>query len=156
VRGARFSPDEIRFLAHDRRLPLAPAPAEAPREHLAVAPRIVRAFGLPAGTYALKIDGQQLAVGSQRAWLDGIVIAGGPERAQAEQLREAIVEKNLLYFHRWRPQNVTYLFGFRKHEQVNTAVEIPQFDPLVAEREATIRSLAVPAEHDYQLSKVAP
>jgi lysophospholipase L1-like esterase len=56
-------------------------------------------------------------------------------------LREAIRQKNQLYFHRWRPQNFTYLFGFRKHEQGNNAVEIPQFDPLVAEAEATIEEL---------------
>lgn len=54
------------------------------------------------------------------------------------RLREAIQEKNQLYFHRWRPQNFTYLFGFRKHEQGNNAVEIPQFDPLVAEAEEEI------------------
>lgn len=54
------------------------------------------------------------------------------------RLREAIQKKNQLYFHRWRPQNFTYLFGFRKHEQGNNAVEIPQFDPLVIEAEEEI------------------
>jgi hypothetical protein len=49
---------------------------------------------------------------------------------------------------------VTYLFGFRKHEQGNNAVEIPQFDPLIAEREVQIRALSVPVEHAYQLVKV--
>lgn len=57
------------------------------------------------------------------------------------RLREAIQQKNQLYFHRWRPQNFTYLFGFRKHEQGNNAVEIPQFDPLVAEAEQQIARL---------------
>ena len=36
---------------------------------------------------------------------------------------------------------VTYLFGFRKHEQGNNAVEIPQFDPLVVELETQIQAL---------------
>ena len=31
---------------------------------------------------------------------------------------------------RWRPQNETYLFGFRKHEQGKNAKEIAEFDPL--------------------------
>jgi len=57
------------------------------------------------------------------------------------RLRTAIREKNQLFFHRWRPQNETYLFGFRKHEQGNNGVEIPQFDPLVAEKEKLIASL---------------
>lgn len=53
------------------------------------------------------------------------------EPGTIETIRREIVRKNELYFHRWRPQNVTYLFLFRKHEQGNNAVEIPQFDPLV-------------------------
>lgn len=52
-----------------------------------------------------------------------------------ERLRELTVRKNELYFYRWRPQNVTYLFGFRKHEQGNNAAEIAQFDPLIDELE---------------------
>jgi lysophospholipase L1-like esterase len=58
-----------------------------------------------------------------------------------ESLRQAIVAKNRLYFYRWRPQNETYLFGFRKHEQGNNAREIPLFDPLVAAKEAEIARL---------------
>ncbi|MEX0819318.1 MAG: SGNH/GDSL hydrolase family protein [Pirellulaceae bacterium] len=57
------------------------------------------------------------------------------------RLRAAIQFKNELYFHRYRPQNETYLFLFRKHEQGNNAVEIPQFDPLVEEQEKLIAEL---------------
>lgn len=74
-----------------------------------------------------------------RAWLDPV-----PDDARAEALRQAIVEKNRLFFHRWRPQNETYLFGFRKHEQGQNAREIPRFDPLVAELEARIARLRRP------------
>lgn len=49
-----------------------------------------------------------------------------------EPLRQAVVAKNELFFHRWRPQNETYLFGFRKHEQGRNAKEVAEFDPLVA------------------------
>ena len=63
---------------------------------------------------------------------------------QFEALRELTVRKNELYFHRWRPQNITYLFGFRKHEQGNNAVEIAQFDPLVDELEKQIHDLKQP------------
>jgi lysophospholipase L1-like esterase len=64
-----------------------------------------------------------------------------PDDAQAEALRQAIIEKNRLYFYRWRPQNETYLFGFRKHEQGNNAREIPLFDPLVEQKENEIARL---------------
>ncbi len=155
VDRAKFSPGEIRFHARDALLPLAPPPDDAPPQSRAVSPRTLRVYDLPTGTYALAIDGQRVAAGNQRAWVDGVVIQAGPELEQAERLRQTIVEKNELYFYRWRPQNVTYLFGFRKHEQGNNAVEIPQFDPLIAAREATIRTLSVPVEHEYQLIKVA-
>jgi lysophospholipase L1-like esterase len=69
---------------------------------------------------------------------------------QAEKLRQAIVAKNRLYFYRWRPENETYLFGFRKHEQGQNAREIPQFDPLIAEKEKEIAKLRVPMPHTYE------
>jgi len=77
-----------------------------------------------------------------------------PESAQADKLLQTIVTKNELYFHRWRPQNITYLFGFRKHEQGNNAREIPQFDPLVAAKEKEIDELKKPREHVYELVPV--
>jgi lysophospholipase L1-like esterase len=55
-----------------------------------------------------------------------------------ERIRQLTIEKNRLYFHRWRPENETYIFGFRKKEQGKNAVEIPQFDTLVEEKEAEI------------------
>lgn len=59
-------------------------------------------------------------------------LVGGESAGEpSEALRARIVEKNQLFFHRYRPQNETYLFLFRKHEQGNNAVEIPQFDPLI-------------------------
>ncbi len=65
-----------------------------------------------------------------------------PEPAP-EPLLAAIRKKNEWFFHRWRPANWTYLFGFRKHEQGRNAVEIPQFDPLIGEWEARIAKLRV-------------
>jgi lysophospholipase L1-like esterase len=49
-----------------------------------------------------------------------------------EPLRQAIIDKNIMYFHHWRPQNVTYLFLFRKHEQGNNAKEIGELKVIVA------------------------
>ena len=68
-------------------------------------------------------------------------------------MRQAIIRKNELYFHRWRPQNVTYLFGFRKHEQGQNAKEIVQFDPLIAAEEELIDKLKTPAAHRYEFVK---
>ncbi len=155
VRHGKFADDQIAFVCRDVQLPLPPPPAGAAEESQAVVSRVLRVFDLPAGNYALQIDGREVAAGDARQWADGVAIHAGGEFDQAEQLRQAILAKNELYFHRWRPQNVTYLFGFRKHEQGQNAVEIPQFDPLVAAREQAIRTLSVPVEHEYQLVKVA-
>lgn len=65
------------------------------------------------------------------------VAAGG----KSETLRTAIIHKNELFFHRWRPANETYLFGFRKHEQGQNAKEMPMFDPLIEQAEAEIDRL---------------
>lgn len=58
----------------------------------------------------------------------------------SEALRNLIRDKNELYFYRWRPQNETYLFGFRKHEQGKNAKEVAEFDPLIAEKEKRIEA----------------
>jgi lysophospholipase L1-like esterase len=59
----------------------------------------------------------------------------GEEPKKFEAVRAAVRKKNELFFHRWRPQNETYLFGFRKHEQGKNAKEIVEFDPLIAKAE---------------------
>jgi len=64
-----------------------------------------------------------------------------PDLVPYETLRSAIRKKNELFFHRWRPANWTYLFGFRKQEQGQNAVEIPKFDPLVEEWDRKIAGL---------------
>jgi len=57
---------------------------------------------------------------------------------KSAKLRDLIAWKNDLYFHRYRPQNETYLRGFRKHEQGQNAKEIPLFDAMIAQAETRI------------------
>jgi hypothetical protein len=71
----------------------------------------------------------------------GLKMPDAPPTA-IESLRAAVMAKDTLFFNRWRPQNETYLFGFRKHEQGNNGVEIPMFDPLIAKQEEVIASIA--------------
>jgi lysophospholipase L1-like esterase len=80
--------------------------------------------------------------------------SAGPD-PQYERLRQLIVRKNQLYFYRWRPQNITYLFGFRKHEQGQNAAEIPQFDPLVKDLEDQIDVMKQPQWRNVTL-KLSP
>jgi len=92
----------------------------------------------------LSRDGIQLTQSGYEAAARILVTATGGSLssdnfAEFEAVRQRVAEKNALFFHRWRPANETYLFLFRRHEQGNNAVEIPQFDPLVAEAEGRIR-----------------
>lgn len=80
----------------------------------------------------ISMNGKSVAAGQTVPWVN---------TADSSKLRQLIVRKNELYFHRWRPQNITYLFGFRKHEQGNNAAEIAMFDPRIAEIEDQIRAL---------------
>ena len=100
--------------------------------------------GLDAGEYALKAGGRELATHPAAAWSRGVTLSVGPDYDQSAQLRATIRAKNQLFFHRWRPQNETYLFGFRKHEQGQNAKEIPMFDPLIEAKEKEIARLRVP------------
>jgi lysophospholipase L1-like esterase len=132
----------------DAMLPLAAPSDDAPARPAPVS-RVLRFLDLEKGSYTVAVDGQAVATTSADGWAKGVTLTHGPEFDQAEKLRQAIVAKNRLYFYRWRPANETYLFGFRKAEQGKNAVEIPQFDPLVVEREKEIAKLRVPATHTY-------
>jgi len=116
--------------------------------------RKVVASGLKQGNYLLKIDGKEVARGSAQDWAKGIAIPSSPDYFQVEALRKKIQEKNRQFFHRWRPQNETYLFGFRKHEQGQNAREIPQFDPIVASHEEEISKLKQPVQRTYEWSEI--
>jgi hypothetical protein len=59
-----------------------------------------------------------------------------------QELSRLITRKDESFFHRHRPQNETYLFLFRKHEQGNNVVELPEFDALVDQFESQIWRLA--------------
>jgi hypothetical protein len=145
----KLIPGGFRFVATSKVLPypLPPDGGPAPPEET----RTFTAKNFEPGRYALKIDGQAVASADAETWARGVVLTKGPEFDQVEALRRTINAKNELYFYRWRPQNETYLFGFRKYEQGQNAREIPQFDPLVAAKEAEIARLRVPVPHTYEL-----
>ena len=63
------------------------------------------------------------------------------EGEQAAALRRAILRKNEWFFHRSRPANMAYIFGFRKAEQGRNAGEIAAFDQLVADEDARIAGM---------------
>jgi lysophospholipase L1-like esterase len=132
----------------------APAPAVGVTGDPFVA-RTLKAVGLPAGNYALKAGDKTLAKGSADGWAGGVEISHSddPATRPVEQLRQLLVAKNVQYFNKYRPANETYIFLFRKREQGNNAVEIPQFDGPIAELEAKVAQLRKPEKVTYVLVK---
>ena len=56
-------------------------------------------------------------------------------------IRSEIVEKNQLFFHRWRPRNDAFVFGERKDEQRIAQMEPAQILPFVESKESIIKAL---------------
>ena len=154
VEGLSISGEKIAFTLRDAVLPFPNRDAAGRLYPTTTEPRRLRFSGLSAGCYLLKIDGRPIAVSDAGDWRRGMPLTRGPMFEQAEALRKRIVKKNELFFHRFRPQNQTYLFGFRRHEQGNNAAEIPELDPLVANLEEQIFELARPRAHLYELVRL--
>ena len=60
---------------------------------------------------------------------------------KATHIRNTIIKKNTLFFHRWRPRNDAFVFGERKDEQRIAQEEPAQIEPFIAKQEAAIMLL---------------
>jgi lysophospholipase L1-like esterase len=147
VTTLKIADDRISFVAFDR------CPTEESYD------TVLQGSGLrlrhaEKGAYELLINGQLARLvpheDAEHTW----DFYNGAAIKQSLKLRQVINEKNKLFFHRYRPQNETYLFLFRKHEQGNNAVEIPMFDPLIAEKEAEIAKLRQPVPQKFEVIRV--
>ncbi len=87
------------------------------------------------GYMVLAGDLERELFGKSRSWL--VTTFSEP----LEPLRQVILRKNEFFFHRSRPANMAYIFGFRRGEQGRNAVEMPKFDPFIAAEEKKIREL---------------
>ena len=105
-----------------------------------------------AASYQLFVDDKSNGKANGAAFAAGLAFGSPFVVGESKPtLLQTIAEKNALFFNRHRPQNETYLFLFRKHEQGNNAVEIPQFDPLIAEKEKEIAAMKKPVIHKFEL-----
>jgi len=112
----------------------------------ALTPRAQGAAALTDNGIHLNAAGYRAAADALEDFLFGAERAAGPAGAwrtspAAEPLRQAILRKNEWFFHRSRPANMAYIFGFRKKEQGQNAVEVLKFDTFIAAEEARIARL---------------
>jgi lysophospholipase L1-like esterase len=105
------------------------------------------------GDYTLRISGRELGPFSSSELSSGVLVSRTPSDDQSDLLLETIRTKNEFYFHKWRPQNETYLRGFRKHEQGQNAVELEQFDAFIEAEEQKINDLKTPRFFNMQLQR---
>ena len=109
--------------------------------------RRLKVTGLKAGKYTIESNGIKLLTAEASQLESGIEI----EDAQMALLRRKVVEKNELYFHAWRPQNTTYLFFFRKHEQGQNAKDVAEILKHHAQRETELFQLKSGGESTYKI-----
>ena len=117
------------------------------REHL-----VVDLFGVEAlNDPACRENGLHLsAAGYRKAaeiWVQQLKLP--PVRidfnnSRADKVRQAIIKKNTLYFHRWRPRNDAFVFGERRDEQKIAQKEPLQFEPYIEQQEQRIRKFLKP------------
>lgn len=146
---------DLKFQLSDATLPLPPLAAEYRPSGKNVPPQQqLRIRGLAAGKYELRLRGVPVQTFTHTELAAGVSLSDPQAAKQAEKLRSLVLKKNELFFHRHRPQNETYLFLFRKHEQGNNAVEIPLFDPLIQEVEKEIAQQKSPLKYTAELKLI--
>ena len=116
--------------------------------------RVLRIKGLKKGTYMLSDASGELGTSDHKNWEMGRLVRFSVDQHRAEELRKEIIEKNILYFRKYRPQNETYLVGFRKYEQGQNAVELELLDPLIGEKENSIGRLKQPVPLTFTLERL--
>jgi lysophospholipase L1-like esterase len=143
--------DHIQFSIDENYLPLPfPQQIEIPagnRQKLTV-------NGLKKGIYTLSIDNCQVATASASQWAAGVEIRQGTAVDQAKQLQELIIKKNELFFHQYRPQNKTYILGFRSHEQGRHTKGLEELQILINWLEGQIAIKRMPKTRVYELIRV--
>ncbi|MEX2565905.1 MAG: SGNH/GDSL hydrolase family protein [Cyclobacteriaceae bacterium] len=110
--------------------------------------------GLKKGTYQLTIDGRLAAVGTAKAWAKGINLQEEGSIQQSIKLRKLIHQKDEVYFHQYRPQNRTYIIGFRSYEQGRHKKGLEDLDVLLNWLEGQIHHYKNPSSYTYRLSPI--
>jgi hypothetical protein len=157
IGAATLNTDQVSFGLQGIRLP-RPLPPKGPGSVAAATSRSLSLFvkDLAPGKYEIVVDGAVVASYSARLLTEGVEVPLPGVGTRISELRHNISVKNEYFFHRYRPQNETYLFLFRKHEQGNNAVEIPMFDPLVEALDSEIHRLASLQLHEFVIRRRMP
>lgn len=114
--------------------------------------RVLQIQGLKKGFYTLTADDAQIATASAKEWQEGVEIRRGASYDQVSQLQEKIIKKNDLFFQQYRPQNKTYITGFRSYEQGRHAKGLEDLNFIITWLEGQIALNRMPKTQVYQLT----
>ncbi len=131
-----------------------PLPLPDNRTSQPVNTQLLRITGLKKGAYTLTTNGFEVVSASADQWAKGVAILQGPDFTEAERLRELIVEKNQVFFHQYRPQNRTYILGFRSYEQGRHAKGLEDLGLIITWLEGQIAQHRMPTSSVYQLTQL--
>ncbi|MGV3586248.1 MAG: GDSL-type esterase/lipase family protein [Adhaeribacter sp.] len=139
----------VKFTLEQEYLPL-PLPALV--EGTADKAQIIKIAGLKKGIYTLTADDAPVITASAAQWKEGVAIRRGASFSQAAQVRDLIFKKNQLFFQQYRPQNRTYILGFRAHEQGRHAKGLEDLNIIISYLEGQIAINRHPKAIVYQLT----
>jgi lysophospholipase L1-like esterase len=134
--------------------PYLPLPIPAGRSSQPEYTRLLKINGLKKGFYGLSTNGFEVVSASADQWAKGVAISQGPDFTEAERLQEMIVEKNKVFFHQYRPQNRTYILGFRSYEQGRHAKGLEDLSLIITYLEGQIAQHRMPKSSVYQLTQL--
>ena len=116
----------------------------------------LKVTGLKAAQYDLAIDDQKVGTFTKEDLARGVnlTLQAGPITAQGAQLLRAVVEKNNLFFDRWRRTLVPNLPASLNEADIpaDAREKLAQADQAIAEKEKQINALRLPAPHVFKLT----
>ena len=133
-------------------LKLAPILQELDRYELEVT-------GLPAGKYALAIDGESAGRASAEELAKGwnLANAPGPITQQSREVLKLVFEKNNVFFRRWREVQLYNFPAWAQGSEVEAkrAAELARLEQQISALEAQIDAARRPKSHHFELKPAA-
>ena len=135
------TPDSVSFVMTMERIGSVQVTSRNGRDQTFASHINMRFSNLRTGKYNIYIDNAKIFRTTANQLKSGVSLPSSFQQLAVRRAYKLTAEKNMMFFHRHRPQNETYLFLFRKHEQGNNAVEVPQFDPIIDGIEKRIQEI---------------